>query len=173
MSSVKVSVIMAVYNAMPYLRKALDTVIGQSMRDIEIICVDDGSQDDSYQTLQEYAAKDTRITVLQHLEKTDGAAAARNMGMDQAQGEYLSFLDADDFFEPDLLEKAYGKAKEADADVAVFDGFVFHNQSGSDQAVDWILESAFLPPKDVFRPTENADGLFLMTMGAAWSAPWC
>ena len=125
MEGIKVSVIMAVYNAERYLRQALESVCQQTLRDIEIICVDDGSTDGSMEILKEFAGQDDRIKILQHLEKTDGAAAARNMGLQAARGEYLSFLDADDWFEPDMLEKAYEKASLRELDVLIFGSIIF------------------------------------------------
>ena len=132
MEGIKVSVIMAVYNAERYLRQALESVCQQTLRDIEIICVDDGSTDGSMEILKEFAGQDDRIKILQHLEKTDGAAAARNMGLQAARGEYLSFLDADDWFEPDMLEKAYEKASLRELDVLIIDAYVYREASGYD-----------------------------------------
>ena len=108
--SVKVSVILPVYNASDYLHQCMDSIVGQTLKDIEIICVDDGSTDNSLDILKEYEQKDKRVKVIQ--QKNAGAGAARNNGLSIATGEYLSFLDSDDFFEPDMLEKAYEKAKE-------------------------------------------------------------
>ena len=125
MEEIKVSVVMAVYNAERYLRQALGSVCAQTLKEIEIICVDDGSTDGSMEILKEFAGQDDRIKILQHLEKTDGAAAARNMGLQAAKGEYLSFLDADDWFEPDMLEKAYEKASLQELDVLIFDAYVY------------------------------------------------
>lgn len=111
----KVSVIIPVYNVAPYLRQCLDSVVNQTLRDIEIICVDDGSTDGSAAILAEYAAKDPRVKVLTR-EHTN-AGAARNAGMAVATGEYLGFVDSDDWCEPMLFEEAYAKAKSDDADV--------------------------------------------------------
>ncbi len=97
----KVSVIIPVYNAEPYLRECLDSVIGQTLQNIEIFCVDDGSKDTSYQTLTEYAAKDARIRIFRQGNR--GAGAARNLALQYARGEYLAFLDADDYFDRSLL----------------------------------------------------------------------
>ena len=116
--SVKVSVILPVYNVSEYLRQCMDSIVGQTLKDIEIICVDDGSTDDSLEILKEYEAKDKRVKVIE--QKNAGAGAARNNGLAIATGEYLSFLDSDDFFEPDMLEKAYEKGKSANAQGVVF-----------------------------------------------------
>lgn len=113
----EISVILPVYNVKPYLRQCLDSVINQSLQEIEIICVDDGSTDGSLQILKEYAAKDERITVLK--QQNLHAGIARNAGIAIAKGKYLSFLDSDDFFELNMLETMYNKAKEDNSDVVV------------------------------------------------------
>ena len=97
----KVSVIIPIYNVEAYLRECLDSVVNQTLRDIEIICVDDGSTDCSAKILAEYANDDRRIRVITQLNV--GAGAARNTGLAIAQGQWLSFLDADDVFAPTML----------------------------------------------------------------------
>ena len=114
---VVVSVIVPVYNAGAFLRRTLDCICGQTLHEIEIILVDDGSTDDSRSILQEYAARDPRITLLQ--QEHEYAGAARNKGMAIARGKYLSFLDADDLFEPTMLEKMVARAEEVGADVVI------------------------------------------------------
>ena len=104
----KVSVIIPVFNAEQYLRECLDSVVNQTLKDIEIICIDDGSTDGSLDILNEYAQKDNRIMIL--TQQNQGAGMARNKGLEIAKGEYLSFLDSDDFFELDMLEKMCEKA---------------------------------------------------------------
>ena len=99
----KVSVIIPVYNTEPYLRQCLDSVVNQTLLDIEIICVDDGSTDTSPEILREYAASDSRIRIF--TQPHADAGVARNLGLRHASGKYLSFLDADDFFEKDIEKK--------------------------------------------------------------------
>ena len=107
----KVSVIIPVYNVENYLRQCLDSVINQTLKDIEIILVDDGSTDSSLSICNEYAQKDNRITVLTQQNK--GAGAARNMGIESSHSEFVIFLDSDDYYpELDILETLYNKAKE-------------------------------------------------------------
>ena len=118
MENIKVSVILPVYNVEKYLKQCLDTIVGQTLKEIEILCVDDGSTDDSVQILKEYEQKDHRIKVLS--QKNAGAGAARNLGLRHASGKYLSFLDSDDFFEPDMLETAYEQAERYQAEMVVF-----------------------------------------------------
>lgn len=116
-NKIKVSVIVPVYNVEKYLKEAMDCIINQTLKEIEIICVDDGSTDSSLDILNKYADKDNRIIILE--QENQGAGVARNTGLDIARGEYLSFLDPDDFFELTLLEEFYEKAISCDADIVV------------------------------------------------------
>jgi len=110
----KVSAIIPVYNAEEYLRQCLDSVVNQTLQDIEIICVDDGSEDSSPAILQEYHERDSRIKVLS--QANQGAGPARNRGILSAEGKYVCFLDSDDCYpESETLEKLYNKAFENDA----------------------------------------------------------
>ncbi len=167
-NQIKVSVIIPVYNAERYLRKTLDSIISQSLNEIEIICVDDGSIDGSLSILYEYKELDSRIKILRQKEKTDGAAAARNMGIVNAKGEFLSILDADDFFESNMLEEALLTATEERADIVLYDGWVYDDRKHSDGFAGFILQNRYLPPKKTFSPIDNADNLFVMAIGAPW-----
>lgn len=112
----KVSVIIPVYNTEDYLRKCLDSVCNQTLSDIEIICINDCSTDSSLEILKEYSSNDNRIKLI-NFDKNKGAAVARNTGIDIAQGEYIGFIDSDDFIDLDFYEKLYNKAIETSADV--------------------------------------------------------
>ena len=102
----KISVIIPVYNTEKYLRRCLDSVCNQTLSDIEIICINDCSTDNSLEILREYSAKDERVKVID-FKKNKGAAVARNIGIDEAQGECLGFVDSDDFVDLDFSEKLY------------------------------------------------------------------
>ena len=123
----KVSIIIPVYNVEKYLKKCLDSVINQTLKDIEIICIDDGSTDSSYTILNEYAQKDNRFVILK--QKNNGAGAARNKGIEIAKGEYLYFLDSDDFVDITLLEKAHTKIKENDCDICIFKNYFYNDNT--------------------------------------------
>ena len=101
----KISIIIPVYNTEEYLRQCLDSVLLQTFRDIEIICVDDGSTDSSPQILDSYKAHDSRIKVI-HKENT-GLVAARKTGLAAATGKYIGYVDSDDWIEPMMYEKLY------------------------------------------------------------------
>ena len=113
----KLSVIIPVYNTEKYLGKCLDSVCNQTLSDIEVICINDCSTDNSLNILRDYAQKDSRIKIIDFKENK-GAAIARNLGIDEANGEYIAFLDSDDYPETsEFYEKLYLKAKETGADV--------------------------------------------------------
>lgn len=114
-SRIKVSVIMPVYNAGVFLRKAIDSILSQSLREIELILVDDGSQDESPYICEEYAKADKRVKVIH--QKNGGICDARNKALIIVKGDYISFSDHDDEFLPGFLENAYKKAIETKADV--------------------------------------------------------
>ena len=105
MSIYKVSVIVPIYNASRNLRQCIDSILAQTFSDFELICVDDGSTDDSLSILREYEAADSRVRVL--TQTNQHAGVARNAGKAVAQGEYLVFWDSDDFFHPKALELMY------------------------------------------------------------------
>lgn len=105
---VKVSVLVAVYNAEAYLRDCLDSLVGQTLREIQVICVDDASTDGSWGVLQEYAQKDSRVEIV-HLEENGGQAKARNIALERTKGLYTCFLDSDDWFAPNSLDSIVRK----------------------------------------------------------------
>ena len=125
---VKVSVIIPCYNAEKYLDQCLQSVLNQTLADIEIICVDDGSTDNTVNMLHQYAAVDPRVKVL--CQQNKFAGIARNTGMDAATGEYFAFLDADDFYEQGGLEKAYAIARENDLDMLKLSSYLLDDLTG-------------------------------------------
>lgn len=117
MDAPKISVIVPVYKVEPYLRKCLDSIVGQTYRNLEIILVDDGSPDNCGAICDEYAARDERIKVIH--QPNGGLSAARNTGLDIATGEYIGFVDSDDWIEPDMYEYLLSGARQTEADIAV------------------------------------------------------
>lgn len=113
----KVSIIVPVYNVEKYLRKCLDSLINQTLKDIEIICINDGSTDKSLEILEEYKNRDSRIILLN--QENSGQSVARNRGIEIAKGEYIGFVDPDDWVDLDYYEKLYNTANTNDADIAV------------------------------------------------------
>ena len=111
-----ISVIIPVYNVKEYLEKCVDSVLGQTYRNLEIILVDDGSSDGSETICDTYAQKDNRVVVIH--KKNEGAAAARNAGLNVAKGKYIGFVDSDDWAEPEMYETLYALSKETNADIS-------------------------------------------------------
>ena len=99
----KISIIIPVYNMEEYLGECLDSVLGQSLTDIEAIAINDGSKDSSLEILKAYAAKDSRIIIID--KANEGVGAARNDGIDRATGEFVAFMDCDDVITPNALMK--------------------------------------------------------------------
>jgi len=123
--SVKVSVVVPVYNTEEYLSKCLDSLIKQTLKDIEIICVNDGSTDSSLQILNDYKIKDNRIKIIN--QDNLGPSAARNRGLLECKGEYISFIDSDDWIETKAYEKLYGSSKKNDLDLVFFPIYSYDN----------------------------------------------
>lgn len=135
----KISVIIPVHNTQDYLPKCMESVLGQTMHDIEIILVENASTDNSLELCHKYAASDSRVKVM-HSDVGD-LSSARNAGLDLATSEYVSFLDSDDTIEPETYETLYGFLKSNDLDLVYFN----HVQIFDDR-----------PPKYTFRETGDA-----------------
>ena len=124
---VKVSVVLPVYNVEPYLRDCMDSIVNQTLTDIEIICVNDGSPDNSLDILNEYAAKDDRISVYD--QENGGHAVATNRGIDLATGDYLFLMDSDDVLDLRALELTYEKAIEKEVDFVLFKAINYDDEN--------------------------------------------
>ena len=139
----KVSIVMPVYNAGHYLHRAIGSILSQTMKEWELILVDDGSTDGSSAVCDEYASKDTRIRVVHKL--NGGVASARQMGTNLWRGEYSIHCDADDWIEPDMLATMYAAAKDENADMVISD-FYYEDADGnlSKQAMEHVSNSGTL-----------------------------
>lgn len=116
-----ISIIVAVYNAQPFIEKCLESLLNQSYRHIEIVLVDDGSTDDSYMICKGFERIDSRIKVVQ--KENEGSASARNLGLEKANGTYVIFVDADDMVDSEYIEKLYRGIEFADVAICGFDRF--------------------------------------------------
>ena len=123
----KVSIIIPVYNVEKYIRKCLDSVVNQTLKDIEIICIDDGSTDSSNTILKEYAERDNRIIIFK--QKNKGVSAARNSGFRMAKGEYIGIVDSDDYVSLNYFEELYNSAIVNSSDIAATNNILM-NQCG-------------------------------------------
>lgn len=135
MKEPNISVIIPVYNEEKYIHECMDSLLNQTYSDFEIICVDDGSTDESLQILQEYAKLDSRVKIL--TQQNQYAGVARNNGLKMARGKYVIFLDSDDYFQVNMLEKLFIKAEENMAEIVVFDGVFFDNATGAKVSRSW------------------------------------
>lgn len=164
---IKVSVIIPIYNAYDYLRPAMDSVVDQTLRDIEIICVDDGSTDKSLDIIKEYRDADHRVRII--TETNAGPAMARNSGLRRARGEYVAFLDADDFFELTLLESLYNEAKAKDLDIAIARYDIYNSKKATfrenvESDHGYIYAGGVVTSKN-----EHPDYILQSSTGSAWN----
>lgn len=144
----KVSIIIPVYNASDSIRKMLDSILAQTLNEFEVLMIDDGSTDESGRILDEYSAKDKRFKAFH--KQNEGVAMARQLGVDNAKGEYCIHADADDRMDSTMLEELYTEAKAKDADVVIADYFVCSKQGEtvckqqpSDLSPEHVLQDMF------------------------------
>lgn len=162
-----VSVIVPVYNAEPFLAESLDCILSQTLGDIEVICVDDGSTDGSAQTLESLATSDSRLRVVR--QANQGAGAARNAALKQARGTYVVFLDADDMYARRMLETAVGSAEQFAAEIVLYGGQAYEQDTGQTVKMEWLVRKDMLPQARPFSATDLGDNLFLFTTPAPWN----
>ena len=152
MSNIKISVIVPVYNVEKYLHQCIDSILAQTLKDIEIICINDGSTDSSLEILKEYAKIDNRIIIIN--KENQGVATARNDGIRMAKGEYITFLDSDDWFELNALELIYNKIKNTNTDILVYNiTNVYDDKTSRSVRMDNIKTDVFSfidAPKEFF-----------------------
>lgn len=160
-----VSVVIPVYNIEAHLRQCLDSVEAQTLSDLEIICVDDGSTDTSLQILQKYAEQDSRFRIV--TQTNAGPGMARNAGLKAATGKFLIFLDSDDWFEPEFLELMVKQAEKSGADVTICRAIEFDTDTKTEFPAEWMLKTQYLPG-EIFSPVDVKAYLFQFTYGMAW-----
>lgn len=165
--NIKVSVIIPVFNVQEYLRECIESVLNQTLKEIELICVDDGSTDGSVELLREYAEKDERVKVL--TQENKGAGAARNKGLEIAQGEFLSFLDSDDFFAPGMLEESYKKCKETDAQICIYQVLRYNDKTKETSYDRGSFKKENAPKKKVFSYKDMPDHILDSFQNWAWN----
>lgn len=167
MSEIKVSVIVPVYNGEMYIRECIESILAQSLKEIELICVDDGSTDGTVKILEEIAQKDQRLKILKQQNKYAGVA--RNLGMANAKGEYLVFLDADDFFHKNMMENMYNQCKKDNAQICVCDGYTYDENAKAFYEVDYFLRQKDVPSVRPFSIEDIPDKIFNFTVSAPWN----
>lgn len=167
----KVSIVVPIYNVEKYLRQCLDSVVNQTLKDIEVICVNDGSKDSSLDIIMEYVNKDSRVKVID--KENSGYGHSMNCGFDMASGEYIGIVESDDYAEPDMFEKLYSCAKENDLD-ACKSGFFYYFSVPEERNTPAPIASVVMC-KNVFCPTTDFKSLreqieFFNIKPTIWSA---
>lgn len=163
----EISVVIPVYNAEEHLEQCLESLVSQTLKEIEIICVDDGSTDGSAAILADYVQRDGRFIVVR--QQNRGAGMARNKGLEVARGEYVIFLDADDFFAPDLLKKMYAQAVCSEADIVICNGRAYNTSSGQYRDVANYLRTSLVKGIPVFSRRDIPDHILTVTNPVPWN----
>ena len=164
-----ISIIVPVYNSAKFLRPCLDSILGQTFRDFELLCVDDGSTDDSMRILMEYAKQDSRIKVLSRQNDGKGAAEARNLGLSHAKGKYIQFLDSDDFFESDMLERMVEKAERFSLDMVICRADCFDQRYQKVTMPISTIQLKYAPIKESFSYLDCPGYLFQIANNVVWN----
>lgn len=167
MSDIKVSVVMPVYNAEDFLNQTLKDVSEQTLKEIEIICVDDGSTDSSCEIIENWRKKDSRIQLIR--QQNLFAGVARNTGMAQATGKYVIFWDSDDMFHHEALEKMYLQSEKTGADICVCGARRYDGENKQYISSDVYLNKKKLPKKEVFNKKDMPDQIFNFATNVPWN----
>ena len=165
--NIKVTVVMPVYNAYDYLRPALDSIICQTFTELELICVDDGSTDHSLHILREYQDKDSRVRII--TQTNAGPSIARNKGLDRARGEFIIFLDADDFVEPTLIEKLYNKAVADNLDIVISKYDVYNDKKARFEGVIKCDHGEIFDSGETVSKSSHPDEILQCTTTYVWN----
>ena len=161
-----ISVIIPIYNAEETIVRCLEGVLGQTHRQLEVLCMDDGSTDGTPALLAKIAAGDGRVRVITLANA--GAGTARNTGLQMATGDWLSFLDADDIFLPDLYEKMLKRIRWADADICVCRSDSYDTETGQYTGLKSSIRDVWLPEQDPFAADDTPDHIFNLFRGWPW-----
>lgn len=167
MSDIKISVVIPVYNAQKHLSDTLESVCRQTLKEIEIICVDDGSTDNSREIISEFMLKDSRISLIKQANLYAGAA--RNNGLKQAKGEYVVFWDADDFFKENALEIMYEKSVADAADICICNALKYYTEFDKSLLTDEFVNYGILPKTTPFNKNDIPDKIFNIGANVPWN----
>ena len=157
----KVSILVPIYNVEKYLRQCLDSIVAQSLKDIEIICINDGSTDNSLQIIEEYAQKDNRIKIIN--KQNSGYGASMNKGLDAAIGEYIGIVESDDYIKENMFEALYNLANSKDLDIAKSDYYYYYSKDNISR------HSGRIPLKNVGKIFSVKDDVDVLRI---WPAIW-
>lgn len=162
-----ISVVIPVYNAEKVLDQCLFSLKYQTLPRFEVLCVDDGSTDQSVEIIKRYVQSDSRFKFFSQTHQFAGVA--RNLGIKHAKGEYLLFLDADDYFAPNLLIDAYYQAKLFDAEICVFGANYYDENHSKVGAMSGVCKLSRCKKNEVFSKETNLENIFSFTTPAPWS----
>ena len=163
----EVSIVIPVYNAEKYLEQCLDSIVSQTYYNIEIICIDDGSKDNSLKILRKYAENDNRFIVLE--QQNHGAAVARNEGIKIARGKYIIFLDCDDYVDADLVSKALNKAEKFNTDIVIFKAVAFNSQTEKRRCLNDKINKFKIYFNKTFSVFDISEDIFNSFLLAPWN----
>ena len=167
-NNVKVSIIIPVYNASKTLPECLDSILNQTMPEFEAICIDDGSADDSWEILTAYALKDSRIRIIH--QENQGPGKTRNHGLELAAGEYIIFVDSDDYIKPMALESICRAGYAQDADIVLYDGDKFDAVTRNRIRTTHFLRMDLLPKDlEIVSVQDCPETIFQLTSPGPWS----
>ena len=162
----EITVIIPSYNVEEYIGECLESLQKQTFQNFEVFCVDDGSDDGTVRIIQQYTETDSRFQYIK-MDHCGKAGLMRNEGIRRAEGEYLLFLDSDDFFEPELIEHSLNKIKEDQADVCMFDARLYFSDTGKYRKSNVMLKKEYIPETV---PTEGKTFPYVFNIGTG--CPW-
>ena len=167
---IKVSVVIPVYNASEFLDYSINSILNQTLKEIELVCVNDGSKDNSLEILKDFAEKDSRIQLID--QENGGCGAARNRGLDNVHGEYVYFFDPDDFLVPNALEELYNNAVNNDSDLVLFKLAFWIEGQPIDYSQPYFDLDEYFKGVDFNNFTFNHNDIKHYVMNAKAFAPW-
>lgn len=162
-----VSIIMPVYNTEKYLSKAVKSVLDQTYRNFEVICVNDGSTDNSFEILQKFQLEHKNLKIINT--ENVGAGEARNIGMEAARGDFLLFLDSDDIFDKNLVKNSFNAASKTGAEIVLFRANSYIREKNLTERADWALQFKYLPNKKIFSSKDISKSLFQICSSSPWN----
>ncbi len=145
----KISILIPCYNVEKYIKQCLDSVVNQTLKDIEIICINDGSTDSTLDILREYESRDNRIKVIS--KQNSGYGASMNIGLEAANGEYIGIVESDDFAELDMFEKLYNTAKDNDLDLVRCQYYLYKSSDNSNE----LFDNTWVPMNKIYCPLDD------------------
>lgn len=164
---IKVSVILTVYNTEKYLSECLDSILAQTIKEFELICIDDASKDASLDVLRKYKQNDDRLQIYT-MQSNKGVSFCRNYGLEHAKGKYVIFLDSDDIFKLTMLQEMYANAEMYNSDIVICDSVKYDDLLDEHLYMKDSLRKDYLPLKNAFQYKDISDYVFNFCKGWAW-----